>query len=266
MVLKRLTSIAARATSEMQAVLEGVSGHSMFESSCWERFFKPALSGFDAAFVLRRTALPFPKQALFPSKRMYKRMRAQFENEMSVVDEDEEETLSRSIKLAKLPPKLLHKGPDKAREALLIGFDPVSCFIKDAEKRLGGTALLFVDKYGGDTIGVAFKPDAVHASKPRFRIPCLGYPPRSTLSRGRHRRARHPRRRRVRRKSPHDVAPSRERTTLKRHATAPTPDPSHNHQHALTETPFPLNASRPHSLRIDSSGVSREADPTVLSI
>ena len=161
-VLKRLTSIAARATSEMQAVLEGVSGHSMFESSCWERFFKPALSGFDAAFVLRRTALPFPKQALFPSKRMYKRMRAQFENEMSVVDEDEEETLSRSIKLAKLPPKLLHKGPDKAREALLIGFDPVSCFIKDAEKRLGGTALLFVDKYGGDTIGVAFKPDAVH--------------------------------------------------------------------------------------------------------
>ena len=93
---------------------------------------------------------------------MYKRMRAQFENEMSVVDEDEEETLSRSIKLAKLPPKLLHKGPDKAREALLIGFDPVSCFIKDAEKRLGGTALLFVDKFGGDTIGVAFKPDAVH--------------------------------------------------------------------------------------------------------
>jgi U3 small nucleolar RNA-associated protein 22 len=147
----------------MQAVLEGVSKHSMFETECWERFFKPSLSGFDAAFVLRRTALPFPKHALFPSKRLYKRMRAQFENEMSVVDEDEEETLAQSIKLAKLPPKLLNKGPDKAREALLIGFDPTECFIKDAEDRVGGTALMFVDKYGGDVVGVAFKPNAVHA-------------------------------------------------------------------------------------------------------
>lgn len=162
-VLKRLVSIAARAQSEMQAVLEGVSKHSMFETECWERFFKPSLSGFDAAFVLRRTALPFPKHALFPSKRLYKRMRAQFENEMSVVDEDEEETLAQSIKLAKLPPKLLNKGPDKAREALLIGFDPTECFIKDAEDRVGGTALMFVDKYGGDVVGVAFKPNAVHA-------------------------------------------------------------------------------------------------------
>lgn len=161
-VLKRLVAIAARATSEMQAVLEGTSEHSMFETTCWERFFKPSLSGFDVAFILRKTALPFPKQALFPSKRLYKRMRAQFESEMSVVDEEEEDTLSRSIKLAKIPPKLLNKGPDKAREALLVGFDPVECFLRDAHHRLGGTALLFVDKYGGDVVGVAFKPNAVH--------------------------------------------------------------------------------------------------------
>ena len=90
-------------------------------------------------------------------------MREHFESEMSVVDEDDEETLAQSIKLAKLPPKLLQRGPDKAREALLIGFDPMSCFLKDAQDRLGGTALLFADKYGGDTVGVAFKPGAVHA-------------------------------------------------------------------------------------------------------
>lgn len=161
-VLKRLESIAARATSEMQAVLEGTSTHSMFETECWERFFKPSLSGFDAAFILRRTALPFPKEALFPSKRLYKRMRTQFENEMSVVDEDEDETLAQSIKLAKIPRKILAKGPDKAREALLVGFDPTGCFVSAAERRLGGTALLFVDKYGGDVVGVAFKPKAVH--------------------------------------------------------------------------------------------------------
>ena len=161
-VLKRLVAIAARSTSEMEAVLEGASGHSMFETACWERFFKPSLSGFDAAFIIRKSALPFPKQALFPSKRLYKRMRAQFENEMSVVDEDDEETLARSLKLAKLPPKLLNKGPDKAREALLVGFDPISYFVKDLESRLGGTALVFVDKYGGDTVGFAFKPNALH--------------------------------------------------------------------------------------------------------
>ena len=162
-VLKRLVAIATRATLEVQGLLDGTSKHSLADEDAWEKFFKPSLSGFQAAFILRRSALPFPKQALFPSKRLYKRMREHFESEMSVVDEDDEETLAQSIKLAKLPPKLLQRGPDKAREALLIGFDPMSCFLKDAQDRLGGTALLFADKYGGDTVGVAFKPGAVHA-------------------------------------------------------------------------------------------------------
>ena len=170
----------------MAAVLEGASDHSMFETACWERFFKPSLSGFDAAFIIRKSALPFPKQALFPSKRLYKRMRAQFESEMSVVDEDDEETLARSLKLAKLPPKLLNKGPDKAREALLVGFDPISCFVKDVESRLGGTALVFVDKYGGDTVGFAFKPTRF-TSTLNYQKNCLGCPspthlPARTLS------------------------------------------------------------------------------------
>lgn len=161
-VLKRLVAIASRTTSEIESLLDGSSKQSLFEEGIWEKFFKPSLSGFQAALLLRRSALPFPKQALFPSKRLYKRMREQFQSEMSVVDEDDEESLALNIKLAKLPPKLLQQGPDKAREALLIGFDPMSCFLQVAQDRLGGSALLFADKYGGDIVGVAFKPDAVH--------------------------------------------------------------------------------------------------------
>jgi U3 small nucleolar RNA-associated protein 22 len=45
---------------------------------------------------------------------------------------------------------------------MMIGFDPLRCFLRDAERRFGGTALFFADKYGGDLIGVALKPKAQH--------------------------------------------------------------------------------------------------------
>ena len=68
----------------------------------------------------------------------------------------------RGLQLAKMPEKVLNRGPDKARAAMLIGFDPLRCFLREAERRLGGTALLFADKYGGDLIGVALKPKMDH--------------------------------------------------------------------------------------------------------
>jgi U3 small nucleolar RNA-associated protein 22 len=45
---------------------------------------------------------------------------------------------------------------------MLIGFDPLRCFIREAERRLGGTALLFADEHGGDLVGVALKPSMQH--------------------------------------------------------------------------------------------------------
>jgi U3 small nucleolar RNA-associated protein 22 len=169
-VLKRAQALAARAADRLKVVLQGpnrVNGNSVVDcpklsdSSAWESLFTPALLHYDIVLTLRRAALPFPDHALFTAKQIKRRLIKELK-----VDPDTfhtaEHGAKRGLQLAKMPEKVLTRGPDKARTAMLIGFDPLQCFLREAELRLGGTALMFADKHGGDLIGVALKPKMSH--------------------------------------------------------------------------------------------------------
>mmetsp|Transcript_27593 Transcript_27593/g.44198 ORF Transcript_27593/g.44198 Transcript_27593/m.44198 type:complete len:1100 (-) Transcript_27593:1628-4927(-) len=173
-VLKRAQALAARAAERLKALLQGrnwmdakslggiVDDVHLGDESAWESLFTPALMHFDIVLKLRRAALPFPDHALFTGKQIKRRLIKELK-----VDPDTfqmaEHGGKRGLQLAKLPQKVLTRGPDKARAAMLIGFDPLQCFLREAEQRLGGTALFFADKHGGDLIGVAIKPKADHS-------------------------------------------------------------------------------------------------------
>lgn len=169
-VLKRAQALALRASERLKALLQGSTGGSQVEAfsgallgdnSAWESIFTPALTHYDIVLKVRRNALPFPDNALFSAKQVKRRL----VKELGVDPESFEQAehgSRKGLQLAKIPEKVLNRGPDKAREAMMIGFDPLSCFLRDAERRFGGTALFFADKYGGDLIGVALKPKAQH--------------------------------------------------------------------------------------------------------
>ena len=169
-VLKRAQSLAARAAERLKTLLQGrdgmtaagdVDGVHLGDETAWESLFTPALTHYDIVLKLRRASLPFPDHALFTGKQIKRRLVKELG-----VDPDSfqlaEHGSKRGLQLAKMPEKVLNRGPDKARAAMLIGFDPLRCFLREAERRLGGTALLFADKNGGDLIGVALKPKMDH--------------------------------------------------------------------------------------------------------
>jgi U3 small nucleolar RNA-associated protein 22 len=172
-VLKRAQALAARAAERLKVLLQGrnrmdgkssagdVDGVKLGDASAWESLFTPALMHYDIVLKLRRAALPFPDHALFTAKQIKRRLVKELK-----VDPDTfqmaEHGGKRGLQLAKMPEKVLTRGPDKARAAMLIGFDPLQCYLREAERRLGGTALLFADKHGGDLIGVALKPKMAH--------------------------------------------------------------------------------------------------------
>lgn len=169
-VLKRAQALAARAAERLKALLQGrdgmdgkfdVGGVKLGDVSAWESLFTPALLHYDIVLKLRRAALPFPDHALFTGKHIMRRLVKELK-----VDPDTfqvaEHGGKKGLQLAKMPEKVLTRGPDKARAAMLIGFDPLQCYLREAERRLGGTALLFADKHGGDIIGVALRPKISH--------------------------------------------------------------------------------------------------------
>lgn len=167
-VLKRAQALAARASDRLKALLQGsktsggdVETATLGDESAWESLFTPALMHYDIVLKLRRAALPFPDHALFTGKQIKRRLVKELEVDPDTFQVAEHDG-KKGLQLSKMPTKVLNRGPDKARAAMLIGFDPLKRYLLEAERRLGGTALLFADNHGGDLIGVALKPKMVH--------------------------------------------------------------------------------------------------------
>ena len=183
--LKRLQSIAAKALKTLQTYLE--NGGNMLtannnageeeEEVMWEKLFRPNVGAFDGVLLFRKSVLPFPDEALFTQAKMRKVLKRAFKTNLSTAADDEEEKdeeededfilhekkkkRRKELSLTKLPKRLMQLGPEKAREALLVGFDPIKAFLDDSEKRCGNTALFFHDKYGGSFVAVAVKPETL---------------------------------------------------------------------------------------------------------
>ena len=172
-VLKRAQVLASRGAERLKAILQGRIGVDVSDAkndaravqlgddAAWETLFTPALTHYDIVLKLRRASLPFPEHALFTPKQIKRRLVKELGVDADGLLEAERGN-KRGLQLAKMPEKVLSRGPDKARAAMLIGFDPLRCFIREAERRLGGTALLFADEHGGDLVGVALKPSMQH--------------------------------------------------------------------------------------------------------
>jgi len=193
--LKRLQSIAGRTLRTLQAYLESGGNISSTKKSAgeeeekeeeeevmWEKLFRPNLSAFDGVLLFRKSVLPFPDEALFTQAKMRKSLKRAFKTNLSTApDDDEEEEVDdededyilhekkkkrrKELSLTKLPKRLIKLGPEKAREALLVGFDPIKAFLDDSEKRCGNTALFFHDKYGGSFVAVAVKPETLRVHR-----------------------------------------------------------------------------------------------------
>ena len=172
-VLKRTQVLASRGAERLKAILQGRNGMDasatkndanairLGDDAAWESLFTPALTHYDIVLKLRRASLPFPDHALFTAKQIKRRLIKELGVDADGLLEAEHGN-KRGLQLAKMPEKVLARGPDKARAAMLVGFDPLRCFLREAERRLGGTALLFADEHGGDLIGVALKPSMQH--------------------------------------------------------------------------------------------------------
>ena len=82
------------------------------DDAAWETLFTPALTHYDIVLKLRRASLPFPEHALFTPKQIKRRLVKELGVDADGLLEAERGN-KRGLQLAKMPEKVLSRGPDK---------------------------------------------------------------------------------------------------------------------------------------------------------
>mmetsp|Transcript_17344 Transcript_17344/g.56764 ORF Transcript_17344/g.56764 Transcript_17344/m.56764 type:complete len:1002 (+) Transcript_17344:276-3281(+) len=139
-VLHRLVRLARKTLTLAEPISEDLN-RTFNELSDAGELCVPSLADYDLLLLLRPSALPHPEQTAAPAPR--KRKRASKDGGLS---------------LAALPRKVLLQGIGPARDALLVGFDPVEMLLEALRARYGHLALFFHDANGGDAVAAVFKP------------------------------------------------------------------------------------------------------------
>ena len=112
---------------------------------------------YDIVLKLRRTALPFPDQALFSAKQIKKRLVKELGVDQ-IASRLQSMEAREVFNSPRCPKKVLTRGPEKARAAMLIGFDPLQSYLREAER--DWVALRFFSPTNlEDLIGVAEAKD-----------------------------------------------------------------------------------------------------------
>eukprot|EP00898_Chlorokybus_atmophyticus_P007576 jgi/Chlat1/781/Chrsp104S01309 len=140
-VLKRLNAYARTSSQLLQQLIE----RNEISGKAWLRLFRTPLVSYDALLHLRREALPRWQQTLFSTSSL-----------ASTMQNGEAEP---KINLRRMPRTALAKGA-AARDALLVGFDPVHEYLHKLVASYGSIARFHYDVYGGDVIGVTWRPEA----------------------------------------------------------------------------------------------------------
>ncbi|KAF6136292.1 hypothetical protein GIB67_042777 [Kingdonia uniflora] len=122
------------------------------ESHGWERLFRTPLNNYDAIILLHNDKLPFPRRLLFRSEINQGRHIAQGDSSKE------------------FHPCILSgdkcRGSEEMKNKLMVGFDPLRCFLEDLKREFPNKFKLWYDSLGGDTIGLTWvKP----SSKKRAR-------------------------------------------------------------------------------------------------
>ncbi|KAK3277011.1 hypothetical protein CYMTET_14952, partial [Cymbomonas tetramitiformis] len=123
----------------------GEDGGSARPAASGRTLFSTPTRHYDILIELRAEAQSQPLVSQLPGKR--KR-------------EDGEVELTGTSGGRWVPKKLLSRGARTARQALLVGFDPLRHLLAELEERFGELAVFFVDTLGGSVIGVVLKPKA----------------------------------------------------------------------------------------------------------
>eukprot|EP00850_Spirogloea_muscicola_P007141 SM000035S13121 [mRNA] locus=s35:545349:553633:- [translate_table: standard] len=118
----------------------------------WQSLFRTPLPGsFNAVVLLRRSALPHPARAPFPSRKALGQIASSKEP-----DEQDASALAAARRVRRIPAPALRRSA-AARAALLVGFSPVAALVRELEAQLGHAATFWHDALGGDAIGVMWR-------------------------------------------------------------------------------------------------------------
>ncbi|XP_049938031.1 nucleolar protein 6 [Schistocerca serialis cubense] len=121
-VLVHVTSLAVEALKVIEEQLSTFSLH-------YQALFSPALDFYDVVIYLHPSLISRRSESL-------------------------------QAKVDKEPSKLPPYKPQQPEKIPIVGFDPVQCYLRELRQNYGEYALFFHDTYGGDVIGVLWKPTA----------------------------------------------------------------------------------------------------------
>lgn len=121
-ILVHVTSLAVEALKVIEEQLSTFSLH-------YQALFSPALDFYDLVIYLNPSLIARRSESI-------------------------------QAKIDKEPSKLPPYKPQQPEKIPVVGFDPVECYLRELRQNYGEYALFFHDTYGGDVIGVLWKPAA----------------------------------------------------------------------------------------------------------
>lgn len=124
--------------------------------SKWKSLFVSSQAGNDVVLVLRQEALKAPQQSLCPAHVLLPQQERASLLEADFAKPRKQARAAMHMKAE----RLLHAGRDGALNALLIGFDPVKRYVNLLRDRFSTFCYIFMDEYGGCTIGIKWKAKA----------------------------------------------------------------------------------------------------------
>lgn len=163
-VLKKARKLA-------QATFEKLSGMCKImevSPSKWKSLFVSSQACNDVILVLRPEALKAPQQGICSTAALL----PQPERASLLQSDFAEPRKQARAAMHMRADRLLHAGKDGVLNALLVGFDPVKRYVSLLRDRYTKFCYIFVDEYGGGTIGIKWKAkvfqgrEEMEASKP----------------------------------------------------------------------------------------------------
>ncbi|KAK9814240.1 hypothetical protein WJX72_002757 [[Myrmecia] bisecta] len=146
-ILLRLTSLAMRSLTALQALVDGTA-----PTPAPLHVFRPALSDYDVLIELRKDALPCADRSL-PGPHTHA---PSDWSSLADAEAGPEPPPKRARAILRAVPAgiLEARGPARVRKDLLVSFDPVASYVQQLEARYGHLAVFCTDAVGGPMIGV----------------------------------------------------------------------------------------------------------------
>ncbi|KAH6800552.1 nucleolar protein [Perilla frutescens var. hirtella] len=134
-----LRRLSAYATSSAN-FLTNIIMKNQVDSYGWECLFRTPLNNYNAVILLHRDKLPYPHHLLFPS-------------EVKLGRQVIRGNASKAFQPFLLPEDM-KRSSEELKNKLMVGFDPLKCYVTEIEREFPNIFKVWCDSFGGDAIGL----------------------------------------------------------------------------------------------------------------